>query len=89
MITVRVTDEEKGCINEYTTDQILLLLYAVGDDKPMLVEDENVTYAKKADAIIAVINDICLSKMAAKTKKSLLNKIRNYMHVLVGVLEDR
>ena len=86
MIKVSVTDTENVGVEDYWADKTMVILY---DENgiPGIVGDCDITYAKKADAIKTIIDDICQSKMPNDTKIKLISKVVRYTKALIETLE--
>lgn len=86
MTKVSVTDMEKVGVEEYVADEAMVILYGT-NGMPDIVGDGDITYAKKAAAIKAIIDDICQSKMSNDTKINLILKVVRYTKALIETLE--
>ena len=86
MIKVSVTDTENVGVEEYFADKAMVVLYDANGE-PDIVGDGDITYAKKAAAIKAIMDDIHQSQMSDDAKTKLISKVRRYANVLVEMLE--
>ena len=86
MTKVSVTDMEKVGVEEYVADEAMVILYGT-NGMPDIVGDGDITYAKKAAAIKAIMDDIYQSQMSDDAKTKLISKIRRYANVLIETLE--
>ena len=73
MIKVSIADTEKVGVEEYFADKAMVILYDA-NGVPDIVGDGDITYARKADAIKVIIDDIYQSKMSNDTKINLIMK---------------
>lgn len=86
MIKVSVTDMEKVGVEEYVADEAMVILYDANGE-PDIVGDGDITYAKKAAAIKAIIDDIYQSKLSDDAKTALILKVKRYARALIETLE--
>ena len=86
MIKVSVTDTENVGVEEYFADKAMVVLYDANGE-PDIVGDGDITYAKKAAVIKAIIDDIYQSKMSNDAKIKLILKIARYTKALIETLE--
>lgn len=87
MIKVSVTDMEKVGVEEYVADEAMVILYDANGE-PDIVGDGDITYAKKAAAIKAIIDDIYQSKLSDDAKTALILKAKRYARALIEMLEE-
>ena len=73
MIKVSIVDTENAGVEEYFADKAMVILYDA-NGVPDIVGDGDITYARKADAIKTIIDDIYQSKMSNDTKINLIMK---------------
>ena len=73
MIKVNIADTENVGVEEYFADKAMVILYDA-NGVPDIVGDGDITYAKKAAVIKAIIDDIYQSKMSNDTKINLIMK---------------
>ena len=86
MIKVSIADTENVGVEEYFADKAMVVLYDANGE-PDIVGDGDITYAKKAAAIKAIMDDIHQSQMSDDAKTKLISKVRRYANVLVETLE--
>ena len=86
MIKVSVTNTENVGVEEYFADKAMVVLYDANGESD-IVCDGDITYAQKADAIKAIIDDIYQSKMSNDTKINLILKVVRYTKALIETLE--
>ena len=86
MIKVSIADTENVGVEEYFADKAMVVLYDANGE-PDIVGDGDITYAQKADAIKAIIDDIYQSKMSNDAKIKLILKIARYTKALIEMLE--
>ena len=86
MIKVSVTDMEKVGVEEYVPDEAMVILYDANGE-PDIVGDGDITYAKKAAAIKAIMDDIYQSQLSDDAKTTLILKAKRYARALIEMLE--
>ena len=86
MIKVSATDTENVGVEEYFADKAMVILYDA-NGMPDIVGDGDITYARKADAIKTIIDDIYRSKISNDAKIKLILKIVRYTKALIETLE--
>ena len=86
MIKVSMADTENVGVEEYFADKAMVVLYDANGESD-IVCDGDITYAQKADAIKAIIDDIYQSKMSNDTKINLILKVVRYTKALIETLE--
>ena len=68
-------------------DEAMVILYDANGE-PDIVGDGDITYAKKAAAIKAIIDDIYQSKLSDDAKTALILKAKRYARALIEMLEE-
>ena len=86
MIKVNIADTENVGVEEYFADKAMVVLYDANGE-PDIVGDGDITYAQKADAIKAIIDDIYQSKLSDDAKTALILKVKRYARALIETLE--
>ena len=86
MIKVSIADTENVGEEEYFADKAMVVLYDA-NGMPDIVGDGFITYAKKAAAIKAIMDDIYQSQMSDDAKTKLISKVKRYANVLIEMLE--
>lgn len=86
MIKVSIVDTENVGIEEYFADEAMVVLYDANGE-PDIVGDGDITYAKKAAAIKAIMNDIYQSQLSDDAKTTLILKVKRYARALIETLE--
>lgn len=87
MIKVSIADTENVGVEEYFADKAMVVLYDA-NGMPDIVGDGDITYAQKATAINAIMDDIYQSQMSDDAKTKLISKVRRYANVLIETLEE-
>lgn len=86
MIKVSIADTENVGVEEYFADKAMVVLYDA-NGVPDIVGDGDITYAKKAAAIKAIMDDIHQSQMSDDAKTKLISKVKRYACALIETLE--
>lgn len=86
MIKVSIVDTENASVEEYFADEAMVVLYDA-NGMPDIVGDGDITYAKKAAAIKAIMDDIYQSQLSDDAKTTLILKVKRYARALIETLE--
>lgn len=86
MINVSIADTENVGVEEYFADKAMVVLYDANGE-PDIVGDGDITYAQKAAAIKAIMDDIYQSQLSDGMKTKLISKVRRYANALLEMLE--
>lgn len=86
MINVSIADTENVGVDEYFADKAMVVLYDANGE-PDIVGDGDITYAKKAAAIKAIMDDIYQSQLSDDAKTTLILKTKRYARALIEMLE--
>ena len=86
MIKVSIVDTENAGVEEYFADKAMVVLYDA-NGMPDIVGDGDITYAKKAAAIKAIMDDIYQSQLSDDAKTTLILKVKRYARALIETLE--
>ena len=86
MIKVSIADTENVGVEEYFADKAMVILYDANGE-PDIVGDGDITYAKKAAAIKAIMDDIYQSQLSDDAKTTLILKTKRYARALIEMLE--